>query len=195
MKWLGRALRALRRDGIRIAALKLMARSFLRYVVLFQVNATEVAPSRASVPVQVLPLRLEDVPAHLRFRPDVSEEEVRARLAQGHLCFATWTEDEISSAVWFRHDVIWIPALDRSIELEDGSSYCYDSWTRPDMRGRSIVAARAVAKLGARPYGSVGVLQIGMARVEFFRRHGRPTEWSIRRSQRPLRRESAALQH
>jgi ribosomal protein S18 acetylase RimI-like enzyme len=90
-------------------------------------------------------LREDELDAYLAFRPSTDPAEPLRRIAAGHSCCAIWMRGRIVSAVWLREDVIWLPAVKRSIALERHEAYAYDSFTDPASRRCGIARRRKIA--------------------------------------------------
>jgi hypothetical protein len=203
-------------EGLKGIALKVLARSVYREVVLVERELRNLwlEPS-TEVPIQVRRLRRRDIPAYIELRPDQSEEEVVRRLDNGHFSYVTWTDGRISSAVWFQDGPVWIPDVDHLLSLGPREVYSYDSFTDPELRGRNIAPARGVQttrllrafgyrtvigfvlpenragfrqpeKLGLERSGRIGYLQLGTARLQYHQRGDQKTRWAFRRAPRSL---------
>jgi hypothetical protein len=203
-------------EGIKGVTLKLLARSVFREVVLVERELRNLwlEPS-TDVPIQVRRLRHRDIRAYLELRTDQTEEEIAKRFDSGHFSYVTWTEGRISSAVWFQDRAVWVPDVDHVLPLKPREVYSYDSFTRPELRGRNIAAARGAQttrllratgyksvigfvlpenragfrqpeKLGLERCGRIGYLQLGLVRLQFFQRGDQDLRWTMRRSPRSL---------
>jgi len=140
--------------------------------------------------------------AYLEFRPDQDAVEIARRVERGDRCFATWQEQRIVHAAWAATGRAWIEYLSRELPLAAGDVYVYDSFTRPEFRGRGAAPLRArvlgqyfaargyarvltavlqenaagfrpLEKVGTRPVGAIGYIGIGPWRRHFVRRHPR----------------------
>jgi ribosomal protein S18 acetylase RimI-like enzyme len=69
-------------------------------------------------------------------------ETARARLAAGHLCFATLLDGRPAAMVWARTDAMWLPFLRRHVPHEPGEVYVYDSYTDPAHRRLGLTSLR-----------------------------------------------------
>jgi ribosomal protein S18 acetylase RimI-like enzyme len=205
-------------EGIKGIALKVLARSVFREVILVERELRNLwlEPS-TDVPMRVRRLRHRDIPAYLELRPDQSEEEVLKRFESGHFSYVTWTEGRISSAVWQQDGPVWIPEVDYLLPLGTKEVYSYDSFTAPELRGRNVAPARGAQttrllracgyrtiigfvlpenraafrqpeKLGFKRSGRIGYLQLGPARLQYFQRGDENSRWTMRRAPRSLMR-------
>jgi hypothetical protein len=209
-------------EGLKGIALKVLARSIYREVVLVERELRNVwVEASTDVPIQVRRLRRSDLAAYLILRPDQSDEEVVRRLDNGHFAYVTWTEGRISSAVWFQDGPVWIPDVDHLLSLGPREVYSYDSFTSPELRGRGVAAARGVQtmrlvraagyrsvigfvlpenragfrqpeKLGLKRSGRIGYIQLGPLRLQYFQRDNEKVRWTMRRAPRSLMRRPAA---
>src|SRR4029453_6035860 len=101
-------------EGIKGIALKLLARSIYREVVLVERELRDLwIEVSTDVPIQVRRLKRRDIPAYLELRPDQSEEEVVKRFERGHFAYVTWTDRRISWAVWYQDGPVWLPDVDQ----------------------------------------------------------------------------------
>jgi ribosomal protein S18 acetylase RimI-like enzyme len=90
-------------------------------------------------------LREDELDAYLALRRSTERAEALRRIAAGHFCWTMWACGRIVSAVWLREDVIWLPAVKRSIALERHEAYAYDSFTDPACRRSGIAGRRKIA--------------------------------------------------
>ena len=213
-RWLRRrAGYVLRTEGLRSLARKAVARCLYGRVIVLELDLVgwrrEIS---ATVPLEVSELDSESLAAYLQARPDLEAADVSRRLADGHRCFVTWTNERISSAVWFGTGTMRITEIRSSIDLDPGQVYAYDSWTSPEIRGHNVAGARGVttcetlrdagfrgmvayvlagnkaglrppAKLGFRRMGTVGSIRLGVLRLDFTAKDGARAEWRINRPQ------------
>lgn len=129
---------------------------------------------------------------------------LRRRLEQGDRCFVARESGAIVSARWVATRRAHIAYLDRSLELEPGDSYLYETFTHPERRGAGVSAAagtrlalalaeegrrrilaavlrengsgtRAYEKAGYRRIGRIGYVKLGPWRRDFQRIEGRGT--------------------
>jgi hypothetical protein len=77
-----------------------------------------------------------------RFRPSTSSAELSRRFARGDRCYVALRRGEIVDACWAASGRVEVPYLHRSLELGPGDLYFFDSYTRPEYRGRGLYMAR-----------------------------------------------------
>ena len=75
-------------------------------------------------------------------RPARPAEVMRARFRDGDQCFlAIDPSGRVAQSTWVSFEHGYIPELDMDLTLGPGEAYAYDSYTRSDVRGRSVFAA------------------------------------------------------
>ena len=84
----------------------------------------------------------DELEEYHQFRPDTPPSEVRDRLARGDRCFASWHGGRIVDAGWVATGAVYVPYLQRTMLLDHGDIYHYDSHTSPEFRGRGPFMAR-----------------------------------------------------
>jgi hypothetical protein len=84
----------------------------------------------------------DDVERYRRFRPSTTSDDVARRFGQGHRCYVAQRRGEIIDACWAASGIVAVPYLHRSLKLHEGDLYFYDSYTRPEFRGRGLYMAR-----------------------------------------------------
>ena len=94
------------------------------------------------VTVRIGPITIDDLPALMRFRPEVDDVAVRRRLEQGARCFAAWHEGRIVHAGWATTRQARVEFLDCELPLEPGDVFQFDSYTAPAFRGLDVAGAR-----------------------------------------------------
>jgi GNAT superfamily N-acetyltransferase len=104
-----------------------------------------------SLPVAVAPLTTEDLDAYRRFRPDQSSDAVRARLARGDVCLATWHAGRIVQGMWVSMGRAHLPDLRCDLYLPPGTAYVRDVYTLPAYRGRGLASSAAARRLRSYP--------------------------------------------
>jgi RimJ/RimL family protein N-acetyltransferase len=143
-----------------------------------------------------------------QLRPD-AVETARERLSTGDRCSATWLDGRLASARWVSTGEARIEYLGMTLPLADGEFYLYDTYTRPDLRGRGIApdgqrllfprlaaegytsaacaclpenrpAWRSILKGGFEPAGKLGFVGVGPWRREFVRRRPQAARHSSR---------------
>lgn len=164
-------------------------------------------PSR--IELEVTRLTPEDVEAYCRYRPETSPQDVARRLERGSFCYATWDDGRITSVAWYHPGEAWIEDIDRRFDLPADAVYVFDGHTAPELRGRSLSAARAAVtwaqlrengfrrgfafvpagnrsgdrarrKAGWRRFGVAGYVRAGPRRLEFLRTRRSRTRWRWR---------------
>jgi ribosomal protein S18 acetylase RimI-like enzyme len=164
-------------------------------------------PIRTDVPLELSELRDDQIAAYCRERPDLTEAEVRGRLAAGYRCLVSRIGERIVGEMWLATGEVWLPKLERSIRLEPEDVYVYYASLIPELRGRNVGSARSrllgerlrregyrrvlysvaphnrparglPAKLGAERLGTLGYVRIGPLERDFARVRGRRFEWT-----------------
>jgi len=144
-KLLHRIWAAYREGGVRLVARKTAATLHCE-VVLYALDLERDLPEVSSdVPLETRELSPSEVDTYLALRPEEDAEGVLARLRDGHVCCATWVGDRIVGCAWVRFDAIWVSEIGKSMSLQPGEVYGYDSYTDPGYRARGAASMRAVA--------------------------------------------------
>ena len=174
-------------------------RLYRRLILLERPVDPAVGPPPATASMRVAVVGDEAIEAYLAFRPDQSEEEIRRRLAEGHLCFAVWHVERIVHAAWVAVGRAPIEYLSRELDLDPDEVFVFDAFTTPGFRGHGASPLRALAvgrhfatrgfrrvltavhpenrtgfrpveKVGSRRVGVLGYVGIGPWRRHFRRR-------------------------
>jgi RimJ/RimL family protein N-acetyltransferase len=146
-KLLHRIWGAYREGGVRLVALKTVSTLHCE-VVLYALDLEPDLPEVSSnVPLEARVLSPSEVEKYLALRPEEDAEGVLRRLRDGHVCCATWVGDRIVGCAWVRFDEIWVSEIGKSMLLQPGEVYGYDSYTDPGYRARGAASMRAVALL------------------------------------------------
>jgi hypothetical protein len=120
-----------------------VATTFHRRLIFMARSLVEPIPHlQSQFHVEIRRLTETDLPAYGALRPDQPLNRIRARLAAGHYCHASWHEGRIVDAVWcvsgrgpveyFSHDII----------LKTGDVYGYDAYTLPSHRAHNLFMAK-----------------------------------------------------
>ena len=106
-----------------------------------------------------------DFAAYAAFKPFQSIQEVEARIAAGHRCFAAFVDGRIAHAGWAAVGRAHIPYIHSDIVLPPKSFYIYDSYTDPAFRRFGLVRSRSSAmhvhfgRLGfEKSYGAIAAM-------------------------------------
>lgn len=120
--------------------------TFYRRMVVVTKNAEPDAPRVApSIDAEIRILAEPDLVPYQAFKPFQPIEEVRDRMAQGHLCFAAFHDGRIVHAGWSAKGRAHIPYIHSDILLPARAFYIYDSYTDPAFRRSGLVMARSAA--------------------------------------------------
>jgi RimJ/RimL family protein N-acetyltransferase len=146
-KLLHRIWVAYQEGGVRLVARKTVDTLHCE-VVLYVFDLERDLPDVSSdVPLEARELSPSDVEKYVVLRPEEDAERVLARLRDGHVCCATWVGDRIVGCAWVRFDEIWVSEIGKSMSLQPGEVYGYDSYTDPGYRARGAASMRAMALL------------------------------------------------
>jgi ribosomal protein S18 acetylase RimI-like enzyme len=189
-----------REEGPRGLGIRLLGESVYRRAWLLERPLDEPVPAiEPRLPVVIGALGDDECDAYRAFRPETPEAELHRRFRAGDGCFVARHQGRIVCANWWATGSAWNHFLGRTLELEDGEAYVYDSWTLPALRGNALAPALAVAllahlraagyrrvltvvspenaanlraraKSGYRPCGTVGWVGLGPWRRHFRRR-------------------------
>jgi ribosomal protein S18 acetylase RimI-like enzyme len=196
----------LRSLSVAYSALGLETR-YVRVLLFGRDITTPPPPIRADVPLELSELRDDQIDAYCRERRDVTEVEVRRRLAAGYRCLVSRSGVRIVGEMWLATGKVWLPKPERWIRLEPKDVYVYYASLIPELRGRNVGTARSrllgerlrhegyrrvlysvsphnrparglPAKLGAERLGTIGYVRIGPLERDFARIRGRRFEWT-----------------
>lgn len=194
-----RAIKVLREEGIKSFFFKTLSGiGCYRRSLLLERSLNEPIPEiKPQVQVTIDLLKKTEAHEYIAFRSkeNLSEEEdnpslIVDRLNYNNWCFVARHEGEMISTSWAIIQRARIPSLFCEIQMANDEIYIYDSFTRPDFRGKSILPAiraemmryfraagyrrmisqispenkaslRAVQKVGTRPFGIMGFVKIG----------------------------------
>ena len=196
---IGRAVGALRRDGLEAFAYKVASEAGFRRVLLLARPLDEpIADVVPTLPVEFASLGKDDIDDYLALRPDADRARIAAHLASGWNCHVLRHEGRIVSACWRADPPYWSSYLERTMPIADGDAYLTDAWTDAGYRGHALAhvlclhqlrdlrekgfrsalrgtvpenrsALRAHAKSGFRPVAMLGRIRIGPWRRHFRR--------------------------
>lgn len=79
-----------------------------------------------------------DAGAYARDIATDSERTFRARLSDATRCYLVESRGRLLHASWVTTDSAWTAELDASVTPPAGDAYIYESFTRPETRGRGI---------------------------------------------------------
>jgi predicted GNAT family acetyltransferase len=86
--------------------------------------------------------------AYAQFHLDVTEAEVRRRLAEGHRCWVLISGGQFAHGLWVGPRA-WINYLDLELPLAPNEIYLYQTFTPPALRGCGYATAALRAVLSA----------------------------------------------
>lgn len=138
-----RGMEILRRDGWRHLVFLILADLGYRRVLLLERCLSEPANVRSPAPLEFSLLSPDELDEYLAFHDEDPRSELEARLARGEECFVARSGGAIVCANWAVYDEHEVRFLRYRLRLEPGEVYVYDSYTRPDFRGRSVAPALA----------------------------------------------------
>jgi hypothetical protein len=87
-------------------------------------------------------LRRTEIGYYHRLRPDTPQDEIEHRFEMGYRCFTSWHGDELIDACWSATGTVYVPYLDRILEIPEGDVYSFDSFTVRAHRGHGVYMAR-----------------------------------------------------
>jgi GNAT superfamily N-acetyltransferase len=153
------------RAWTRLLALKGLTTFYRRVVWVARPVDRAIPEPAVRLPVAVAPLTTRDLDAYRRFRPDQSTDAVRARLARGDVCLATWHAGRIIQGMWVSTGRAHLPYLRCDLLLPSGTAYVQDVYTLPAYRGRGLASSAAAHRL--RSYRERGFRQfVAMVALE-----------------------------
>jgi GNAT superfamily N-acetyltransferase len=104
--------------------------------------------------MEIRELGPEDAPAYEKdIGTDPAPTVERRLAAPGASCWIARSADRIEHASWVETDAAWMGEAERLFVVPPGDAYIYESFTRPEVRGRGIypaVLAAIAERLGAR---------------------------------------------
>ena len=80
----------------------------------------------------------EDGPIYERDIGTDSRSTFRARLSEGTACYLVMTDDRAVHATWCTTTGAWTREIGALLVPPDGDAYVYESYTRPEVRGRGV---------------------------------------------------------
>jgi hypothetical protein len=192
---LARAIEVLRAEGVRALVARAASETVYRRLLLFERDTRE--PLDVAVPAELVFGYLDErgLNAYDQLRPGRGRDAAQ-RLAEGHRCFATWLDERLIAVRWLATGAPRVEYLDLALELTEGETYHYDTFTDAAVRRHGISAAsqarlfeslsaegltrsiRAVlpenraavadaARAGYRPSGRIGYVKLGRWRRTF----------------------------
>ena len=133
-----RSLGVLRQDGPTAFGLHAIqaAGIFRKLFVIGGWNA--LMPERAQIDIRCGELDRSRISEYLQLRMDQSEEVIEQRFDRKEACLVAYHQDEIVGAGWCATHSAWIDYLGAELYLAEDTVYAYDSWVRPDFRGKRV---------------------------------------------------------
>lgn len=196
---LKRAREVLRDEGFKSLWFKALGETVYRRVILMERLLDEpIAEVTGGLPVVIELLKATEIDEYVSFRPGADPLEVGQRLAAGQWAFVARYRGRIVHAGWTTTKRAWIDFLADEIALALDEVYQYESFTTPGFRGQNLAAVRItemmhyfrqaghrrmiavvvpentpafrpLEKVGYRPFGLMGYVQIGRWRRSFCR--------------------------
>jgi hypothetical protein len=96
--------------------------------------------------VEIAPLTADDAEEYAAFRPQLTPDEVRARLARGDRCLVARAGGRLVHVRWTATESLWIDYLRCRVRLGPGDVVGYEAYTDPAFRRRGISAAVGAEK-------------------------------------------------
>jgi GNAT superfamily N-acetyltransferase len=188
-------------EGLRTLWFRILGELGYRRVLLLNRSLLEPIPDATPrLPVAISLLERTEITEYLEFRAGTSAGQIERRLDAGHCCFAGRYHGHLVATSWAATAQAWMHYLVCEVQLAPGEVYIYDSFTRPDCRGRGVSPAigiemlhhfraagyqravraispenranlHAVAKTGYRPHCIMGYVKVGPWRRDFYRTH------------------------
>ena len=183
--------------GVRSLWFKILGEIAYRRLLLLERSLKEPIPEiRSRLPVTIGLLEATETDEYLRFRPGTTRTEIRRRFEARQRCFVARYRGHLVGTSWAADTRAWSHYLSREIDLLPDEIYIYDSYSRPDCRGRLVASAigveilryfraagyrriiraispenqaslRVAAGAGYRPFGKIGYIAIGPWRKHF----------------------------
>ncbi len=140
-----RAWQVVHTEGLVSLWFKILGECGYRRVVLF-VRQFEGQPAHVDtrLPVQLGRLQPDELDTYFALRPEADPDDIRHRLATGHICYTARAEGRLIHVCWITTGHAWIAYLAREIDLAPDDVYSYESFTAPEFRGSNIAAARSM---------------------------------------------------
>ena len=136
---------AYREGGVRLVARKSVSTVRCEAILYAFDLQRDLPDASLEVPFEARELSASEVDRYVAFRPEEDFEEVLTRLRDGHVCCATWDGDRIVGCAWLRFDQMWVSEVSKSMSLQPGEVYGYDSYTSPEYRAQGAASMRVVA--------------------------------------------------
>ena len=95
-------------------------------------------PERAQIDLRCGELDRSRIAEYLQLRRDSSQEIIEQRFDRKEACLVAYHQDEIVGACWCATYSAWIDYLEAELHLAEDTVYAYDSWVRPDFRGKRV---------------------------------------------------------
>jgi RimJ/RimL family protein N-acetyltransferase len=187
-------------EGLRNFWFKLLSGigCYRRLLLLERLLDDPVPDIKLSLPVTIDLLEKTELDEYLAFRAKDDPSLIAGWLKAGHWCFVARHEGQLVSASWAAIHRARNFYLTREVHLMPDEVYIYDSFTKPNFRGKSISAAiragmiqyfraagyrrmilgtqaenksnlRTLRKVGFRPFGMMGYIKVGPWRRDFYR--------------------------
>jgi GNAT superfamily N-acetyltransferase len=135
---------AQRQMVVPLLAMKALTTFYRRMILMVRPLDAKLPVFSARLAVTFKLLSEKDFSAYQRFRPEGGLTSLQRCLSRGDSCFAAYHEGRIVHAVQVATGHVYVPYLRRSLILQPGDVYTYDSFTRPGYRSYGLASARAV---------------------------------------------------
>ena len=132
--------------GPRAIAMRVLGRTIYRRLIWMELDLDQrPAGLDPSVPLEFSFLGVADLDEIAAFRPGLSRASAEERLHQGHRCFGARHDGRLASTRWIATG--WAPMeyLGVAQKVPSGTSFLYDLYTDPAVRGLRIAPATASA--------------------------------------------------
>jgi ribosomal protein S18 acetylase RimI-like enzyme len=144
-----RAIEVLRREGVRVFWIRLMAGlGVYRRIVLLERALDAPLPEPApALPLEIRLLDESEVNDYLELRPDVDRSAVVTRLRAGQMCFVARHQGRVVSACWATSRSARTEFLACDLHFGEGEAYLFDAYTEARHRGQGLAPALCLHQL------------------------------------------------
>jgi len=145
---LRRSVAILREEGFLVLWSRFLGETIYRKMLLMEHLLEEpLCACHAQFPFSSRWLRPDEAERYASFHQELTEEEVRRRLSAGDRCFIGEMDGRIVHGFWLGTSNARINFLNLDLPLKSGELYLYQSFTPPEMRGRSFATATRASAL------------------------------------------------
>lgn len=143
-----RAWRVLREEGVRSAWFRSLAvLGYRRFYLLRRPLSEPLSAFEPSLPVTIGWLAPDEAVAYREFREAACPDDTARRLRRGDRCLVARHDGRIVGTMWGSTTWARSEYLGRDLPMADGEAFQFDAYTAPEVRGRGIAPALAVAWL------------------------------------------------